>query len=477
MADLTRRKLLIGTGVVAAAAAGAGLHAVSGPGAALVTPGRSRARAIETDAKLPDAVDVAVIGGGFVGTTAALYLAQRGVPVALFEKGAIGGEASGRSTGWVEAQFQAPLKLAVTEHSRALWRGLNALTGEETGYRDDRLLVPYQMEAEVDAARQWLERVKGLPNGQARVLSAQATAALVPGTWAGALYSTGEGKAEPTLAAPAIALGARKLGARVYQGCAVRGLDLQGGRVAGVVTERGLVKARTVILAGGVWSPLMLRSLGLDLPQVSANATMSSIRPGAPGPEFSAILPGPAVLRRQLDGGYVCGEPLAVAPITPDAVRRIFGLLPALRAMGPMLQPTLSWSRFWAELRTPSRWALDAASPFEKVRIYEPEIHPGRIHNGWAAAQRFLPNAFADVRLRDQWAGALTTTLDNMPVISEVPQIPGLLVGSGFYFGLTWGPGAGSLLADLATGATPPVDLRPFRFSRFADGSRLEFQA
>ena len=96
---ITRRKLLIGGAAAVAVAGGAGLYSVSGPGASLVIPGRSRARAIETDTELVDRVEVAIIGGGFVGTSTALYLAQRGVPVALFEKGVIAGEASGRSTG------------------------------------------------------------------------------------------------------------------------------------------------------------------------------------------------------------------------------------------------------------------------------------------------------------------------------------------------------------------------------------------
>lgn len=68
------------------------------------------------------------------------------------------------------------------------------------------------------------------------------------------------------------------------------------------------------------------------------------------------------------------------------------------------------------------------------------------------------------------------TALDDMPVISEVEEAPGLLIGSGLYYGLAWGPAAGSLLADLATGTAPAIDISNFRFSRFHDGSKLEFQ-
>lgn len=473
----TRRNLLIG-GAVAAAAIGTGLYSLSGPGISLSATPRSRARAIPSDTESLDQVDVVVIGGGFVGTSTALHLAQRGLSVALFEKGVVAGEASGRSVGWIESQAQSPLKQELAELSRETWRGLNALIGEETGYRPDRLAAFLQTEQEVEGARAWLESVKGLPHGGARLISAQEAAALIPGAagqWKAALFSPGEGKAEPKLAAPAIALGARKFGARIYQGEAVRGLELEGGRVAGVVTEKRRVRTRIVVLAGGAWSPVLAKSLGLDLPQFNAYATSSSIEPVANGPDISAILPG-ALLRRELDGGYTGGQPTAAVPITPYSVRRAFDLLPALNTMGEWIDPKLSLTGFWKDLTAPSSWSLDEPSPFERTRILQPEIVPERITNGWKTIQTAHP-AFHEIKIRDRWAGVLATTLDNMPVISEVEQVPGLLIGSGLYYGLTWGPAAGRILADLATGKQPPIDIANFRFSRFGSGQRLPFQA
>jgi NADPH-dependent 2,4-dienoyl-CoA reductase/sulfur reductase-like enzyme len=60
---------------------------------------------------LPAAVDVAIIGGGIVGCSAAFYLARDGVSVALFEKGRIAGEQSGRNWGWVRQQGRSPVEL------------------------------------------------------------------------------------------------------------------------------------------------------------------------------------------------------------------------------------------------------------------------------------------------------------------------------------------------------------------------------
>ena len=66
---------------------------------------------------------------------------------------------------------------------------------------------------------------------------------------------------------------------------------------------------------------------------------------------------------------------------------------------------------------------------------------------------------------------------DGIPVISAVPELPGLVVATGFSgHGFGIGPGAGRLVADLVTGAAPLVDPAPFRWSRFQgakDGPRI----
>ena len=75
-------------------------------GGAIVS-GTSRAEKVEGDAQLPSEVDVVVIGGGVIGCITALELAERGVSVAVCEKGAIAGEASGRAVGLLECRRQS----------------------------------------------------------------------------------------------------------------------------------------------------------------------------------------------------------------------------------------------------------------------------------------------------------------------------------------------------------------------------------
>jgi glycine/D-amino acid oxidase-like deaminating enzyme len=66
---------------------------------------------------------------------------------------------------------------------------------------------------------------------------------------------------------------------------------------------------------------------------------------------------------------------------------------------------------------------------------------------------------------------------DAIPVISAVDKLPGFFIATGFSgHGFGIGPGAGSLMADMVTGAPPVVDPAPFRLSRFTDGSNPQLR-
>lgn len=118
--QLVLRRNFLGGAVVGAIGSGLAMKgcAALGDGAVLKPVGFSRARPVPNDTALPKQVNVAIIGGGYIGTAAALNLAERGVSVALFEKGVIAGESSGRSGGLVECSLLAPEKLELVEYSK-----------------------------------------------------------------------------------------------------------------------------------------------------------------------------------------------------------------------------------------------------------------------------------------------------------------------------------------------------------------------
>lgn len=477
MNTLTRRALLGGAGLVAGAAAvGLGVLALR-DGAALV-PGVARARAIQGDETLPPKVDVVVIGGGNVGCLTALTLAERGLRVALCEKGVIAGEASGRSLGYIENQFLDPAKMALIGRSKVLWEGMNARVQGETGYRRTGLATCFVDRAGQAGAQGWLDAVKGMPGVDARMLTADELAALVPATkgrFAGAMYQPSDGCAEPVLAAPAIAEAVRRAGGSVLQQCAVRGIETAGGKVSGVVTEKGAIACQAVVLAGGVWSPVMARTLGLDIPQFmafSGIARMSAV----PRPDVALISETGFAMRPTAEGGFDVCTALGTAPITPSTLRHLGRLRPAMSAMWDQLRPALNVGTFMAEWRIPERWALDVPSPFEANRILMPETRTGLLDEVVQNAFATLPS-LKGAQVLERWSGALMSTLDNMPVISTVEAVPGLILGTGFYYGLTMGPAAGEALADLVMNRPAQFDLTPYRYARFHDGSDIVFHA
>src|SRR3546814_3873854 len=113
----------------------------------------------------------------------------------------------------------------------------------------------YLQENSHDAARhqRWLGTARAYGPDAILLDRAQALHYLPesPRSWTGALYSASDGAAEPGMATQGIAGLAMRHGAAVFEHCAVRGLDVQAGRVAGVITERGPVRSQVVLLAGG----------------------------------------------------------------------------------------------------------------------------------------------------------------------------------------------------------------------------------
>src|SRR5882724_3751347 len=90
---------------------------------------------VPSDPALPKRVSVVVIGGGIAGTSTALALAQKGVSVALCEKGEIGAEQSGRNWGWVRIGNRDPREVPLMIESKRIWLAMNETVEGETGYR------------------------------------------------------------------------------------------------------------------------------------------------------------------------------------------------------------------------------------------------------------------------------------------------------------------------------------------------------
>jgi glycine/D-amino acid oxidase-like deaminating enzyme len=424
--------------------------------------------AVPSSETLPGAADVVVIGGGIIGASAALSLAERRVSVVLCEKGLIGAEQSGRNWGWCRKQGRDPRELPLMLESMRLWGRLAERVGTDVGFRETGILYLASTASELASYEAWLELARPFQLDSKLIGPTELANLLPDGTrnWAGALYTRSDGRAEPQKAVPAIARAAAAAGATIVTGCAVRGIETEGGRVAGVVTERGPVRCSAVILAGGAWSRLFCGSLRLSLPQLTVRASVMRTAPLDGGPEIAAKGPGFG-FRKRLDGGYtVAHSDRQFHSIVPDSLLLFSRFLPRFLEERHDIQLGLN-RRFLEELFRPRRWALDAPSPFERCRVLDPEPAVKDLDQALRNLALAWP-VFEKAVAVDRWAGMIDVMPDGIPVISPVPDLPGLTVATGFTgHGFGIGPAAGRLAADLATGAGPIVDPEPFHWSRF----------
>ncbi|HTI84915.1 MAG TPA: FAD-binding oxidoreductase, partial [Acetobacteraceae bacterium] len=160
-----------------------------------------------------------------------------------------------------------------------------------------------------------------------------------------------------------------------------------------------------------------------------------------------------------------------IADITPDSFRLLRQYLPTLRENYGEIRMRIG-RRFFQELRTRRRWSLDEPTPFEAVRVWDPEPRRAVLEEARSVLSQKFP-AFAGMQIAQSWGGMIDVTPDAVPVIGEVPSLPGFFLATGFSgHGFGIGPGAGRLTADLVSGDTPIVDPHPFRFSRFTEGRK-----
>jgi glycine/D-amino acid oxidase-like deaminating enzyme len=252
----------------------------------------------------------------------------------------------------------------------------------------------------------------------------------------------------------------------VVQGCAARGLDLAAGRVAGVVTERGVIRAPVVVMAGGAWAGSFLHRHGLGFPQSSVRSSILSVAPGAQGLPDALHTAAVSVTRRG-DGGHTLAiSGRAHVDLTPGMIRGTRHFLPMFARRWRALRPggVQGWQ---AGFETRAAWALDRETPMERMRILDPRPSRALVAETLARARRLLP-ALQGVPVQASWAGYIDSTPDGVPVIDADIGIPGLVLAaglSGHGFGI--GPGVGHLVADLVLGRAPLTETAQYRLARF----------
>jgi sarcosine oxidase, subunit beta len=213
--------------------------------------------------------EVVVIGGGVIGTSIAFHLAEAGVDVLLLERGELGSGSTSKGAGGIRAMFSDELNIRMGLRDLDAWRAF----GERPGWEVDFEQVGYLFLLARPADVAHFERAVALQNSlglPSRMLGPEEAGRLSPlacldGILAAALCPRA-GLATPDAAVQGYAAGARRHGARIRSGCAVTGIEFEGGELRLVQSETGPVETRAAICAAGVWSREVGRMVRVDLP-------------------------------------------------------------------------------------------------------------------------------------------------------------------------------------------------------------------
>jgi glycine/D-amino acid oxidase-like deaminating enzyme len=416
----------------------------------------------DSASKIPQRSEVVIVGGGVAGIAAAWYLNQDGVQVTLCEKGTVAGEQSSRNWGWIRQQGRDQAELPIMMESMRLWQEIADQLDEDIGYRREGSLYLCENDAEMANHDRFMAFAPDYGLGTRRLDRRQLEALMpeCPERWQSALYTPDDGRAEPSLAVPAMARALRQRGVRIIENCAVEQILTHNQRVSGVLSEHGEIQSGSVLCAGGAWSTFLLKGCGIRLPQLTVKASVART---APAPLiFNGNASGSSIsFRRRLDGGY---------SVASSDYLEIFPSLAHL-AFIPDFLPLMktSWRKF--RFRIPE---LTVDGHFRRQRVLNPVPTAKTVARIHSRLVERVP-AFAGIELAEAWSGMIDALPDVVPVLDRGDRVDGLWIATGFSgHGFGIGPAAGKIMAAMLQGRSVDYDLNRFRLARFSDGSKLE---
>jgi sarcosine oxidase subunit beta len=371
---------------------------------------------------------ILIIGGGVTGAASAWHLAKAGHAVRLIERHQIAAMASGWTLGGVRQSGRDPAELPLAQAAITAWPGLAEALKGETGYtRDGNLrLARNPAEAKSIAGMVAQQRARGLNLTYLPTSAAVRTVApAISEAVVAASFCPSDGYADPVATTESFARAAERHGATIETGVAALNLVMRNGRIAGVETGAGFIAAETVVLAAGTHSATLLATAGEGIP-----ALPLSIQ------QVQVVLTEPA----------------------PRVFKQVFGVANANCAGRQQPDGRFRFtSGIGAYRGDPEAWSKASLTP------PVPEIAGLR-----ALVGRVLPAAAA-TKVEKSWGGLIDMTPDGLPVIDAPKGLPGLVIAAGFSghgFGIA--PAVGRLVAALALGEAPFLDLAAFRLARFA---------
>ncbi len=221
-------------------------------------------------AALPDRCEVVVVGGGVIGVSVAYHLAEAGIQdVVLLERKELTSGTTWHAAGLV-GQLRTSINMTqLARYTSELYRGLEAETGQATGYRQcGSISIAATAERFEELKRSAsMAKVFGL---EVNVLSVPQIAERYPLIQTedlhGGIHIPSDGYANAVDITQALAKGARNRGARIFTDTKVEAILRDGDRVTGVRTADGEIQSQYVVICGGMWSRELAASVGVNLP-------------------------------------------------------------------------------------------------------------------------------------------------------------------------------------------------------------------
>jgi glycine oxidase len=363
--------------------------------------------------------DVAIAGGGLIGTAISLELARLGLRVAVFDAGEPGREASWASAGILSPAPENPSMIATVPLGRAslgmypeFIASVEETSGMNTGFR---------RKGTVEAlfsrhAQKELNTIVALHHGlglKAEAISAAEARQLEPGLSEeieAAVLRPDEASVDNRLLAAALLEAAKCSNVQIFADSPVQAITREGDRCTGVLLKNGdRVGAEHNIVAAGCFSGLI--------------------------------------------GGV---EPFA--PVLPAK-----GQMLSLRCDAAKIERVLWSEHIYLVPRNDGR--ILAGATVEHVG-FDKEVTAAGMHSNLGGAIEIVP-ALAQARVEETWAGLRPDTPDHLPILGPT-DVRGLTIATGhFRSGVLLTPITARLIAEHLSGKTPTVDWERFSPMRF----------
>ena len=374
--------------------------------------------------ELRSSYDVVIIGGGVHGLATAYELGKRGVKnVAILEASYLGSGASTRNTAIIRSNYRTAQGVAFYDESVKLYERLSVDLGFNVMFSQRGHLTLAHTELAIAGLRVRAE-TNQLLKIDSQVIFPDEIRKIAPALdlskkprfpILAALWHPPGGIIRHDAVVWGYARRAEQLGVEIHQFTEVTGIDVAGGRVTGVQTSRGPIRAGTVVNATAGWASTIAEMVNLRIPIVT--------------------------------------HPLQALVTEP---------------LKPFLDPVLVSATLHVYVSQTDRGELVIGSEIDPYSSYSRRSTLPFMESSAAHIVELLPSV-AGVKVLRQWAGICDMTPDYSPIMGVVPDIGGFILDVGWgTYGFKAGPAAGKNIAELiATGKTPEM-IRPFALERFA---------